>query len=464
MIFSLNLFTYHSILHMKKKVLWLLLAAIFIYIAALVFNYSNLTKEISNPEYQKYVSLYRDMMRGKILETINENEAKDAYNLHYRSGNNNGTTGNFEGPQVHLKGIKFHDEYLTGANTGSRLKHFDGVSAHFDPDHTYYGLPDVKISIGDVRLYEIEKGPLAKFLNFGHDNSPKPYRTYRKVISGDSAGTGNKFFLMQLWLTEFHVTVDIRPDRDIPVRITEEEKHRTQYPGYWYGSGRRFIKLAELDKEHKDFRYGDLSFILEIIPDNSPIYVETPEGKTTKADFAIGSIYCSNAIFGNEPSVQRISANVHSGMPLFLNNSTDFGKMNENTSGLSPNLEATAAKLMDLKTEVTDFIWNKPYYVKLFFNNLGTWRSGFFNQNEFHDQVSYTFLMPVFVVGSWDVIVPQEIVPEWDPPKAYVKKISWLNFLPFWNFGIPGKVGTVLLILFIIVAFGLKLLKTIKLI
>jgi hypothetical protein len=258
---------------------------------------------------------------------------------------------------------------------------------------------------------------------------------------------------MQLWLTEFDVTIDIRPDLDIPITISDSEKNNTKYPGFWYGSNQSFIKLKDLDKEFRDFRYNDLSFILEIIPDNSPIYVKTNNGTSSKADFAIGAIYCKNAQFGNEPNVQRISSNVHAGQPLFLNNDFDFDRMNTNTNNLSENLETTADRIYLIKSTDQNFIWNKPYYVKLFFNNLGTWRSGLFNQNHFHDQVSYSFLMPVFVVGSWDIISPQEVLPKWDPPKPYIKKFTIKNLLPFWNSGILGKIGSGVVVLFILI-FG----------
>jgi len=249
------------------------------------------------------------------------------------------------------------------------------------------------------------------------------------------------------------VNVDIRPDRDIPITISDEEKIATKYPGFWYGSSQKEILLKDLDKEHRDFRYGDLSFILDIIPDNSPIYVKTINGKSEKADFAIGAIYCKGAKIGNEPDVQRISENIHAGQPVFLNHEFDFGSMNQNTFNLSPNLDVAANQILEHKTSSSNFIWNKPYYIKLFFNNLGTWRSGLFNQNQFHDQVSFSFLMPVFVVGSWDIIAPQEILPEWNPPSPYIKKVAFKTFLPFWDKDILGKLGGGLLMIGLLVLF-----------
>lgn len=428
---------------MRNKVTVLLFVVLVVFYVGSIFVSTNkLSENSESADYQNYIREYEKKIQENIETQLVEEDNAFTPKMQYQASNSTGTIGNFEGPQVHLKGIKFHNEYLTQED--ERLKHIDAISAHFDPDHTYYGLPDVKISVQDVRLYQPEKGVLSEFLSFGSDDEPKPFKIYKKKIIGNSDTAKVRFLEMQLWLTEFNVSIDIRPDRDIPISISDEEKNM-EYPGFWYGSSQASIKLKDLGKEHKDFRYGNLSFILEVIPDNSPIYVKTKDGFTTKADFAIASVYCKEAIIGNEPDVQRISTNIHSGQPVFLNNSFDFEEMNQNTQAFSENVEANAAKLLEIKSVDSDFIWNKPYYLKLFFNNLGSWRSGLFNQNQFHDQVNYSFLMPVFVVGSWDVIVPQEILPEWNPPKAYVRKITFKNFIPFWNAGILGRFASFLL-------------------
>ncbi len=433
---------------MNRKLVFGFTVAVVIYIAAFIISFKSASQQ-QNPEFQTYINEYKNLVAGKVANSIIEGEENQP-KIQYQASSTGGTTSNFEGPQVHLKAIKFFDEILTHENIGLRLKHFDGVSAHFDPDHTYYGLPDVKISIQDVRLYEMEKGAAGQFLSLSSGSEPKPYKVYRKAIVDDSLGLKSRIFEMQLWLTEFDVNVDIRPDRDIPVTISDSEKETTKYPGYWYGSNQKFIYLKDLDKEHRDFRYGDLSFILEVIPDNSPIYVKTATGQTTKPDFAIGAIYCKGAKIGNEPNVQRISTNIHAGQPVFLNHNFDFGTMNENTYNISPNLESAAKQVLEHKTKNSNFIWNKPYYIKLFFNNLGTWRSGLFNQNQFHDQVSYSFLMPIFVVGSWDVIVPQEVLPEWNPPEPYIKKFTLKSLLPFWGNGFLGKIGSIVLVFLVL--------------
>lgn len=423
------------------------------YFMLLIFKKDQLAEQINNPEYQEYIKSYRKQVDQEMQEYLDDDQNQQKYDLSVQGSSSGGTTGNFEGPQVHLKAIKFHNEVLTEED--DRLIHMDGVSAHFDPDHPCFGLPDVDIRIQDVRLYRPEKSSIDQFMNLGSETEARPYKIYRKRIVTDSLGAKSKLFIMQLWMTEFQVNINISPDQNCSGNISDEELESIAYPGYWYGSSLPRVKLADLHKESlglNDNRYGNLSFILEIIPDNSPIYIKTNNATTSKADFAIAAVYCSEAMIGNEPKVQRISTNVHAGMPVFLNYENDFDKLNSNVYQFSQSIEQNAAKLLDLKEKDTNFMWNKPYYMKLFFNNLGTWRSGLFQQNKFHDQVNYKFLMPVFVVGSWDIIAPQELLPEWDPPLPFIKKITLKNLLPFSNMGFVGKLmGTLFLLVIVVI-------------
>ena len=431
---------------MKKYLLPSFVVLLLVYTTVLIYKQNKLSKTIDNPQYQEYIADYRKTVNEKVQQKIDDNDKLKEYDLTYKANSSaGGTVGNFEGPQVHLKAIKFHNEVIDKED--ERLKHIDGVSAHFDPDHPCFGLPDVKISVQDVRLYNQEKSTIAEFLNFSSKNEPRPYKVYRKRIKTDSLGLTSRYFVMQLWLTEFQVNIDINPDNECFVNITDEEKENTTYPGFWYGSTLPTVKLKDLKKEYKDNRYGNLSFILEVIPDNSPIYFQSENSATTKADFAIAAIYCNEAKIGNEPDIQRISTNIHSGQPVFLNNKLDYDEMNRNNYGFSDNVENNADMLLNFQSMKDSFIWNKPYYLKLYFNNLGTWRSGLFNQNQYHDQVNYKFLMPVFVVGSWDIIAPQEILPTWDPPEPYIKKFSLRNLLPFGEMGFFGKFISVIMII-----------------
>lgn len=443
---------------MKKYIITGFLILFLVYVSILIIRQDKLNVLFENQEYQDYISEYKKKIDKEILEIIDRNEELSAYDLNYSSGNQGGTTGNFEGPQVHLKAIKFHNEYLNKED--DRLIHFDGVYAHFDPDHKCFGLPDVEISVQDVRLYDHRNTAIAKFLNFDNKSEPQPYRVYRKRIQSDSLGLTTRYLVMQLWLTEFQVNINIKPDKDCSNGITKEEKKSLEYPGYWYGSDLPRKKLIDLEKEYSgssDNRYGNLQFILEIIPDNSPIYYQSGNERAQKADFAIAAIYCNEAQIGNEPEVQRISTNIHSGKALFLNQDWKDDSAQNNRYGFTENIEGNADKIMSFKTYNNDFIWNKPYYVDIKFNNLGTWRSGWFNENQFHDQVGFKFLMPLFVVGTWDIIAPQEILPEWAPPEPYIKKFSFRNLLPFGDMGFGGKLVS-LVLLFGLLFFGFTIL------
>lgn len=422
---------------MKNKLAPLLI--IFMVYVAFIF-YESATLDHENPEYQNYIAEYRRKVDEALLKTQKQNTTALSYVPSRRAG----TASNFEGPQVLLKAIKFHNEVLDKED--ERLKHFDGLSAIFDPDHSHYGLPDVKISIKDVRLYQPDDERFSNFLNF--KDTPKPYRTYRKTLVSDSTQKP-KVLEMQLWLTEFDVTVDVRPDLDTRNSKRKEDTTIT-YPGFWYGLHKKRVNLEDLQAEYKDQRYGNLAFILEVIPDGAPIYVDTGKEKPAKADFAVGAIYCTKALIGNEEKVQRINTNIHSGQPVYMNHEVDFDKMNENPGIYAETITGNIDKVMNATRHDDVFIWNKPYYLKLHFTNLGTWRSGLVNQNKFHDQVTYSFLMPVFVVGRWEVIAPQELLPKWAPPAPYIRKLTLNNLLPFWAKGLFGKMVAIALVVLLI--------------
>ncbi|MDX2444232.1 MAG: hypothetical protein QNK30_10580 [Bacteroidales bacterium] len=62
--------------------------------------------------------------------------------------------------------------------------------------------------------------------------------------------------------------------------------------------------------------------------------------------------------------------------------------------------------------------------------------------------------MPVFVLGSWDIVPPSEIIPEWDPPEPYFKEFRINNLLPKWGM---GPFGRILSIFGLIVILGILL-------
>ena len=137
---------------MKKQRLalpFLLFIGIFSFFS--IKNTNELSTSIENPAYQEYLDEYQQLINQNNYQRNNE-KSFSSIGLNYHPPKALGTTSNFEGPLVLLKGLKFHDEFLYKED--ERLKHIDGISAHFDPDHPYFGLPDVRISIQDVRRYD----------------------------------------------------------------------------------------------------------------------------------------------------------------------------------------------------------------------------------------------------------------------------------------------------------------------
>ena len=434
------------LINFRKNMKKLLLAAVFILMIILGFGifreYSSDNNRKTNPEYQEYIDAYTLQLR-----TISTDKLKKAgtvsRNIQFRGG---GTTGNFEGPQVHIAFLKFFNDHFDHED-GNKMRFFDGNTLNFDPDHPFFGLPNVITKVSPVRLFDPDKSGIRSLLRMGSGKElQKPYRTYRKKIIPVDTGFVIREFEMQLWLTEFNVTVDILPERKAPpVPITVEEKETTTFPGKWYGSSRKSVKLKELREEWKNNRYGDLSLILKIIPNNSPWYFKTDEGVNTTPAIGIGAVYCSQMIIVNEKDERRVSPNIQKGSALYLHPEYNPETVANQVDGMSENIESLASELLEeqidpVKKGSLDGFWNKPYFIRLFFNNIGSWREGFLGNRKFDDQVTFTFLMPVFVLGSWDIIPPNEIIPEWDPPEPYFKEFKLKNLLPQWGMGKFGRI------------------------
>jgi len=427
---------------MKK----ILLVAGFILIIILGFGiimeYNSDNNRKTNPEYQEYIDAYTLQLRGISMDKLKKANAVSR-DIQLRGG---GTTGNFEGPQVHIAFLKFFNEHFERED-GNKMRFFDGNTLNFDPDHPFFGLPNVITKVSPVRLFDPEKSGIRSLLRMGSGKElQKPYRTYRKKIIPADTGVVFREFEMQLWLTEFNVTVDILPDRKAPqVPVSAEEKMATLYPGKWYGSSRKSVKLGELREEWKNNRYGDLSLILKIIPNNSPWYFKTDEGVNTVPAIGIGAVYCSQMIIVNEKDERRVSPNIQKGSVLYLHPEYNPETGIDQVGALPENMESLASELMEeqmdpVNNDNLDGFWNKPYFIRLFFNNIGSWREGFLGNRKFDDQVTFTFLMPVFVLGSWDIIPPNEIIPEWDPPEPYFKEFKLKNLLPQWGMGKFGRI------------------------
>ena len=418
----------------------------------ILVEYDEFREQKSQTEYEAY----QKDAQSKIAERLDEFASRTG-ELGYRGG----STGHFEGPQAHIEFLKFHEEELNRSD-GERL-FFDGNTLNFDPDHPFFGMPNLVANVGPVKLYEPEGGKLSELLRIATGSQePKPYKIYKKRVRSSDPTAPVRGFEMQLWLTEFEVTVGIVPERnDPPVPPTMEERQRTTYPGYWYGSGQKQIKLGDLKEEWKNNRYGNATLVLKIIPNNAPWYVRTALEQNEKPDIAIGAIYCSDLVLSREQDEQRISPNIQKGSVIFLHPESKPGTPDEQSVRFPDDLNSAAQKVFNettsQSTEAAASIWNKPFYIRIFFNNIGSWKEGWFlNWRKFDDQVTFRFLMPVFVVGSWDVIVPSEIIPKWEPPTPYYDEFTLASLFPSWGLGFIGKLfsgGALLVVAAIVLAF-----------
>ncbi|MCP5106268.1 MAG: hypothetical protein GY950_22975, partial [bacterium] len=97
-------------------------------------------------------------------------------------------------------------------------------------------------------------------------------------------------------------------------------------------------------------------------------------------------------------------------------------------------------------------IWSRPQYVWIHFDNIGSWSTGNFiiGTRKTADHVIYTFLIPVFVVGEWDVKMPTGLV-EFKPEKPFVAKgFGLADLIPSLGLGKIGKFLVIGLIGFIL--------------
>jgi hypothetical protein len=345
------------------------------------------------------------------------------------------STGNFEGPEVQFAQVSFYDKDLN--STQQPHLFFSPNSINYDPDDQDYGLPNIIGNIGPVSLYEPkEDKELSDFLfKTQGSREPKPYKEYQKRIVPTDNGKPAKILKMQLWLTEFSVDFSIRPER----------KPSGPRPG-------------GLDEEWTNNRYGNLHFFLRIIPNNAPWYFKTPEMKNEKAEMAVAAVYCNSLTVVREPEQMRISPNIHKGMALPLYPRIERGGQTAASTEAKQKIVASGDQLFNerataLESSATgreDSIWNKEYYIELFFNNIGSWREGFLGTRKYDDQVVYGFLMPIFVIGSWDVIPPKEVIPDYAPHPAYFKEFKLSNLLPSFGLKAFGKILSAAALIFIL--------------
>lgn len=396
---------------------------------------------------------YKQDLRDGIQEYQQKISSEDNIRI---GSNGEVSTNNFEGPEVHIEALEYWGKPVVKGSKG--VQDFSPNFVLYDPDHPVLGMPDFEVRVSPVTLYKPEKGIVnsvfSKFIPGARKKADEPFREYTKtIIPNDGSDTAKiKKILMQLWLTEFEVTISIRPDRKRKgsINFTDADKNNAIYPGEWYGQSGK-LTATDLSAEPRNNRYGNIKLWLKVNPNNSPWYVRNEVGQNETPEMAIGAIYCEG--LKRQPvenlSDIAISVGVGSELALYPNPQYANDNLSDTTTASLPNFESKAGTSVNSRNDTSaTSIWNKPYYVKFFFKNIGSWKNSIFDKNrKYDDQLRYKFVMPVLVEGSWDMHPPYEIIASWDPPETFHKE--GISLIPDFGLGVFGKIGFFIILIFV---------------
>lgn len=401
----------------------------------IIVNHQNdsYKEEVSYKEYEKsdkdaYLSFKTHLLselKGKV-NLKDKQEWQLDYNAHLHM-----TSNQFEGPQVHIdKFIYQGEEYRQDSVFKNPKKYpqfvtpFTITGLLFDPDDRTSGKPDIRVTVVPPAPFEETRSKTLTDILERYDgarNTISPYKTYLKEVYFVRDSTIiMQNIKMDIWLTRFSVTVET----ESWMKDREEED-----------DGKREIA----NQRHKPF-----SIVLKILPNVSPWYVNTGQAFDKKADMAIGAIYCEgirklpkeSADIGVEPK------SVGTALPLIKQ---DYYNHLENPDKM-------------LEENTTDkTIWNKPLYAIISVPNMGSYRTLWAKGDE---QVTFDFIMPLLVRGSWDIQIPASIIPKYQPAPPYRRSLANI-VLPKWGLGIFGQGLSLLLTLLICIAVGYLVLKVI---
>lgn len=417
----------------RKGIFVVAIAILLLLVYRIFVEFDKHCSKKENPEFKKYIELQQKQL-DSLLNRMADEGVISTSGIELQSPGKC-FTSNFEGAEVQIVGLQHHDSIY--GNKSQKPYYTYGCNyALFDPDHPFYGLPDIEMKVGPVTYFQPETNGLEKLAGLGLNSKPHPYKIFRKPVY-DSTGRKVNIFEMQLWLTQFRVTLTVVSDRDKPqVNLDDETVKAKIYPGKWYGDTRKFISINDLrDKEEfMNHRYSDLSFIFEVNPNSSPWYIRGNNQHTIMPDIAVGAVVCNQMVKLPEKENQ-IQISLQKGMmaPLYLE------PFERNISTIDTDINSL--QLVLRLNEYKKFnIWNRKYFFRIHSKNFGARQTGIlWNKKTFDEQVEFTFLMPLLVVGSWDVQLPWEVIPTMEAPQPYYKSFSIKNLLPDWGIGSLGK-------------------------
>jgi len=421
---------------MKKSYKWLMaiaIAIVFLFIYRVIVEFDKHCTKKPNPEFKSYIELQQKQL-DSLLTRMSDEGVISTSNIELQS-ESRCFTSNFEGAEVLIAGLQHH-ESIYGDQSQKPYYSYGCNYVLFDPDHPIYGLPDIELKVGPVTYYQPELNGLDKLTGLGLSSEPRPHKVFRKPVY-DSTGKKVSVFEMQLWLTQFKVTLTVVSDRDKPqVNPDHESMMAKVYPGKWYSDTRPLICVNDLKhkEEYMNHRYSDISFILQVNPNASPWYIKNGDRQTLKPDIAVGAVVC-NLLVKRPEKENQIHISTQKGMltPLYMEPFET--SLNAIDSGINS---------MSLVERLNEYkrlnIWNTKYFFKIHSKNIGSRQSGIlWNKKTFDEQIEFTFLLPLLVVGSWDVQLPWEVIPAMEAPQPYYRQFSIKNLLPDWGLGRLGK-------------------------
>lgn len=370
-----------------------------------------------------------------------------------------GTSSQFEGPQVSIHAIEwggrsFMESDQDSVNRSGAMLFLKGTNASFDPDHPNWGLPNLHAGSSAVTLYEPEGtiGRILKGIIGLKANNEGPYRIYRKKLLSDNPEFNDRFIEMQLWLTSFKLRIEARPD--IVTSEKPKDAKRITYPSWYYGLGSGRTTLDELREEWDNLRYGNLNIVLRVSPNNAPWYVKTKNQDSgyvvinDKPDMAVAALLCSELVVGNEEGERRIGVAMQTGSALtFYPQYRREERTYFETIDVSQKISAEAEELIRTKeppptNRTNTGIWNQAQYAWIHFDNIGSWKTGKFlgAKRKFADYMDATFILPIFVIGEWEVRMPSDLV-KWKPlPSPVIEQPGLLDrLIPDLHLGIFGR-------------------------
>lgn len=367
--------------------------------------------------------------------------------------NSSGSVSNFEGPQLSIQYISHHGQVWDKEKQPNFT--LNSSTAIFDPDHQDYGLPDFRIELSQPKFVSpVESGVLAKNIDAVKKFLPgiseiSPIKSYTKTyVNSDNEYKKVKF---DLYLTEFEITVGIKPLRKKPlIAITSAQKKERKFPREWYQdnvltSSSNLVSLDDLRhiEEYKNQRYSRIFAVFKIQPNPAAWYIDSSDGKQVNAEVAIGSIVSKH--IESNMKVQYKEAHIDPGSPginvdMFTGDPTLGGRFD-------------ASSVLQNKPEnVDESIFNKDVYFRITSNNIGSWdEKVVFWGEEWDDQFTIKFFMPILVKGELDVVLNPDLIPKYQPTEAYYNRFTLGDLVPDWGLERFGKILSYILMIFCLV-------------